>query len=274
MRRIFGTLTVLLFAAVLVVPQGMAADHDDHDDNAPVQSGFAIVTATTSGAPVTGLVVFETFGMRHGLNGATQAGLLPPALTTNALLFVDSEGRLSKNLAVAIVNPNPSPGPDANVGLMLWDDKGKQVATTTLKVPAHQQISEFVTQLFPGPSSVPSDFIGTLGITSSIPVSVIGLRFRGQNFSTLPVTNLAPASLPNNVVVLPQFAAGGGWATELVLGNTNSGAIDFRVDLFKPNGSNLTTTLNGTTADHFTGSIPANGVFVLAPRDPHGDDDF
>jgi hypothetical protein len=270
MRRIFGTLTVLLFAAVLVVPQGMAAD--DHDDNAPVQSGYAIVTATTGGTAVTGLVVFETFGMRHGSNGATQAGVLPPDLTTNALLFVDSEGRLSKNLAVAIVNPN---GADVNVMLTLWDNKGNKLTTpTTLTVKSHQQISEFVTQLFP-PSSVPSDVIGTLGITSPMPVSVIGLRFRGQNFSTLPVTNLAPASAPNNVVLLPQFAAGGGWATELVLGNTNSGAIDFRVDLFKPDGvTKLAATLNGTNADHFTGSIPANGVFVLAPRDPHGDDDF
>ena len=123
MRRLFGTLFVVLLSAALAVAQGnsdhgrgndqsreaQAQDHDDHNDSAPTQSGFAVITpvaATTSGT-TTGLVVFETFGMRgHGDSGATQAGVLPPDLTTNAVLFVDSSGRLAKNLGVAIVNPN------------------------------------------------------------------------------------------------------------------------------------------------------------------------
>src|SRR5262245_32211495 len=115
MRRILGILTVLLFSAVLSA-QAKAADRDDHDDRAPVQSGYAIVTPVlaTTGGTATGLVVFETYGMRGGPNGTSQAGVLPPDLTRNSLLFVDSEGRLSKNLGVAIVNPNDS---DTNVTL-------------------------------------------------------------------------------------------------------------------------------------------------------------
>src|SRR5438445_12797111 len=79
-----------------------AGGHDDHDDNSPIQSGYGVVTpvaATTSGT-TTGLVVFESFGMRHngGNSVATQAGVLPPDLTTNAVMFVDSRGRLSTNL--------------------------------------------------------------------------------------------------------------------------------------------------------------------------------
>src|SRR5256885_16944949 len=111
MRRLFGPLFVVLLSAALAVAQGNSGgrgqDHDDHNDSAPVQSGYAVVTpvvATTSGT-ATGLVVFETFGQRGGSNGTTQAGVLPPDLTTNSILFVDSRGRLSKNLGVAIVNP-------------------------------------------------------------------------------------------------------------------------------------------------------------------------
>src|SRR5438132_4785974 len=303
MRRIFGTLFVVLLSAVLAVAQGnsgdhgrgndqsreaQAQDHDDHDDKAPVQSGYAIVTpvvATTSGT-ATGLVVFETFGMRGGgPNGTTQAGVMPPDLTTNSLLFVDSSGRLSKNLGVAIVNPN---NVSANVSLVLKKNDGTTVSNTTLTVPSKAQTSKFITELFSGTSSVPSEITGTLAVTSAgssnLPVSVIGLRFRGSNFSTLPATNLAPvttvpssasALLGPGAVLLPQFAAGGGWSTEIVIVNTNTTAMTVRVDLFKADGTPLTASLNGTSASSFTGlSVPAGGLVTLAPRDRNGDDDF
>src|SRR5262249_18528602 len=123
--------------------------------------------------------------------------------------------------------------------------------------------------------------------SSALPVSVIGLRFRGDNFSTLPVTDLSgnPGPLPAfptagvggaGAVLLPQFAAGGGWATELVLMNANTtSSLTVRVDLFKSDGTPLSTTLNGTTGSSFKNLvIPAGGVLVLAPRNRDGDDDF
>jgi hypothetical protein len=286
----FVLVSVILISANLGFSQG----HDDHNDGAPVQSGYAVVTpvTTTTSSLTTGLVVFETFGLRNNLTNATQAGVLPPALTTNAILFVDSSGRLSKNLGVAIVNPNSS---NQNVNLTLRKSDGSQLATTTINVVAGQQMSEFVTQLFPSGTPIPRDVTGTLAITSAgssnLPVSVIGLRFRGKQFSTIPVTNLAPAVVPSittttgtgpatiggsNAVLLPQFAANGGWATELVLMNSNSsGPLTVRVDLFKPDGTPLSTTLNGLTNSSFINIvIPANGVVILAPRDVDGDDDF
>jgi hypothetical protein len=288
MHRMFVLVSVILISANL----GFSEGHDDHNDAAPVQSGYAIVTpvTTTTSSLTTGLVVFETFGLRNNAFGATQAGVLPPDLTTSALLFVDSEGRLSKNLGVAIVNPN---GSNQNVNLSLRKGDGTQLASTTVNVPAGHQVSEFITQLFSG-GSIPSDVTGTLAITSTgssnLPVSVIGLRFRGRNFSTLPVTNLSPAPVPSittmtgtgtatiggaNAVLLPQFAANGGWATELVLMNSNSsGPLTVRVDLFKQDGTPLSTSLNGATNSTFMEVIPANGVVVLAPRDVDGDDDF
>ena len=306
MRRLFGSLSVILISATLAFSQGPPSGtpgnpgnagnsgnagqgRDDHNDSGPIQAGYAIVTpvaATTSGT-TTGLVVFETFGMRSSVGnaGATQAGVLPPDLTTNAILFVDSSGRLSKNLGVAIVNPNSS---NVNVALTLRKNDGAQLGTTTVTVPSHQQTSKFVTELFSSQSTVPSDVTGTLTITSAgssnLPVSVIGLRFRGSNFSTLPVTSLSGTTTPlptiatgvggAGAVLLPQFAAGGGWATELVLANTGTSSLTVRVDLFKQDGTALTTSLNGQSGSSFTNSIPAGGVFMLAPRNSNGDDDF
>jgi hypothetical protein len=288
MTRILGTTLIVLLSAVLAVAQpgpGRGGDHDDHDDRAPVQSGYAVVSSATTSGSTTGLVVFETFGMRGGPGGTTQAGVQPPDLTTNSLLFVDSSGRLSKNLGVAIVNPNNVP---ANVTLTLKKGDGTTAASTTLTVQSKNQTSKFISELFAGTPSVPSEITGTLAITSSgsssLPVSVIGLRYRGSNFSTLPATNLAPVTtipgsasdlLGSGGVLLPQFAANGGWSTELVMVNTSAAAMTVNVSLFKPDGSPLTATLNGTSASNFNNlSIPAGGVLTLAPRDNHGDDDF
>jgi len=251
--------------------------HDDHDDAGPIQAGYAVVTPSTSTSQ---MAVFATFGMRRGQE-AIQAGVIPASLTTNAILFVDASGKLSKNLGVAIVNPGST---STNVTLTLHKADGTELGHTTVTVPARQQTSKFVTELFASQSSVPKELTGTLSITSPTPVSVIGLRFRGPNFSTLPVTSLsAAAPIPSiatgiggaGAVLLPQFAAGGGWATEIVIANTGTSSITVRVDLFKQDGTSLTASLNGTSASSFTNIVvPAGGVFVLAPRDDSGDDDF
>src|SRR5215831_13000542 len=278
MRRILGITVLMLFATVVV----LADDHDDHNDKAPVQAGYVVVTPTSGGA---GLVAFETFGMReNGANGgASQAGVMPAGLTTSAMIFVESSGRLSKNLAIAIVNPYSF---DVSVAMTLRKSDGTQVATMNLTVPLHRQISKFVTELFANQSSVPSDFTGTLVLTSSpLPVAMIGLRFRGSNFSTLPVTSLSGVSsaLPvisigiggPGAILLPQFASGGKWATEVVLVNTGTSSVTVRVDLFKSDGTLLASTLNGQNASSFTNlTIPVGGVVILAPRDRDGDDDF
>jgi hypothetical protein len=286
MRRMLGILLVMSFATAYAVAAVQEVS-DDHNDKAPIQAGYGVITPVAAGSSgtTTGLVVFETFGLR-GEGGTTQAGVLPPDLTTNAILFVDSSGRLSKNLGVAIVNPNST---NVNVTMTLRKGDGSVAGTTTLTVPSLQQTSKFVTELFANQTSVPPEITGTLAITSSgsssLPVSVIGLRFRGSNFSTLPVTSLSgnAGPLPTmaagvggpGAILLPQFAAGGGWATELVLGNTGTSALTVQVDLFKNDGTRLTAALNGTTSSSFKNLIiPAGGVITLAPRDSNGDDDF
>src|SRR5262249_20669212 len=212
----------------------------DHDDKAPIQLGYVVITPTTGGAR---LVVFETLGWRRGGDAGTpQAAVLPPGLTTNAVMFVDYKGRVSKNLGVAIVNPNMS---NANVSLMLRGSGGKQLGTNkNLNIPSHQQAVTFVGQLYEDQTSVPREVTGTVVITSAgtsnLPVSVIGLRFRGANFSTVPVTNLSGnvGPLPPigngggpGAVLLPQFAVGGGWATGIVVVSTGSVNVRVRVEV-------------------------------------------
>src|SRR5262249_24098436 len=158
-------------------------------------------------------------------------------------------GRLSRNLGVAIANPGST---DASATLTLRRDDGTSIGTKTITVKAHNQTAQFVTQLFADQPSVPKDLTGTLYVTSTVPVAIVGLRFRGENFSTIPVTTLsAPTAVPvvspgvggTGAVILPHATFGGGWAAEIVLANSGSLALPVRVDLFKQDGTPLVVTL-------------------------------
>src|SRR5437867_4029229 len=168
MRRFFVTLTITLFSVVVAFaegpPTGKGPGKDDHDGKAPIQSGYAVITpATTSG---TGLVVFETFGWRRGGDAGTpQAGVLPPDLTTNAVMFVDSKGKLSKDLGLAMVNPNTS---NTNVSVTLRGSDGKQLGTKTVNVPSHQQTVTFLQKFLPTHPSVQRTLPETLPLPTAV----------------------------------------------------------------------------------------------------------
>ncbi len=182
-----------------------------------------------------------------------------------------------------MANPGPN---DANVTLTLRSDDGSILVTTStpISVPKGTQIAKFVTELFANQQSVPRDITGTLEIASNNPIAAMGLRFRGQNFSTLPVKNLSgahpvpiisPGVGGDKAIILAQFAAGGGWATEIVIANTSGSALTVRVDLFSDKGQPLVATLNGQSQSSFTGiTVPPMGVVILSPKDANGDSDF
>ncbi len=239
-----------------------------------LQVGYVIVTPTS--ANTSGLAAFETFGeMRFG--GFVQAGVLPPDLATKAMLFVTANSTLSRNLGIAIANPQADA---ANVTFTLRDSGGNQVGShQTVKIDAGHQSAQFVTQLFAGQLPAAGEFDGTLTVESDRPVAMIGLRFRGINFSTIPVTVLVgssstPTSIGTGGLILPQFADGGGWASEIVLSNTGTLPLTVEVKIFDQEGLPLTVTLNGKIASVFDNlTIPAGGVIILAPRNNATDDD-
>jgi len=282
LKKHFMFVTVILLLPLIAAtsmshPSGaQQSAYHDHD-NDPIKAGYAVVTPTSTATA--GLVVFATFGERHGTS-SNQAGVLPSTMTKHAMLFVSTCGRLSRNLGVAIANPNSS---DAKVTLTLLDDKGATVATKTFAITKLTQAAKFVTELFDDHPTIAREFVGTLDISSDIPIAVIGLRFRGANFSTLPATNLdVPTPVPvistgvggPNAVILAQFAAGGGWGTEIVIANSGKDPLTVRVDLFGQDGLPLVATLNGESKSSFENIVvPAGGVVILAPKDWDEDSD-
>ncbi len=258
-------------------------DSDDHEDGEPIRAGYAIITpmaATTAGGAAP-LVVFATFGHQKG-DETTQAAILPSALSKDAIMFLNTHGKLSRNLGIGITNPGTAA---ANVTFALFDDEGESIGTPkTVAVAGMHQTAHFVTDIFKDRSEIPRDLTGTVRITSDAPVGLVGLRFRGDNFSSLPTTILSPSTtIPlreggvggPDAVLLSHFAAGGGWATELVLLNTGKAGLTVRADFFKQDGTAMTVKLNGQSASSFTDlKIPAGGVLELAPKNKDGESRF
>jgi len=227
----------------------------------------AVAFAQTPGSPG-GLVVFETFG--SAITGATQAGVLAGAMTTQTVVFASASVRLSRDLGIAIVNPGAT---TANVTMALRrGSDGTVTGVRTIAVNSHQQVAQYISELFANVPDMPPDFDGSLSIASDNPVAIMGLRFRGATFSTIPITSLsnpipmlqiATAVGGANAVILPQFAAGGGWSSKIVMSNTTAVPMTVRVDLFKADSTPLTTNLNGQSGSSFQNvAIPAQGIVI------------
>jgi hypothetical protein len=269
-------------AALLGLAGGLdrlALAADDHDDTAPLQVGYAIVTPIPATAG--GLSVFETFGLKRGsLIDAT--AVLPSDLTTAASMFVSRSVLLDRNLGLAITNPNLA---ETRIDLTVRGANGLVMSQATLFLAGRRQVSQYVGQIFAGlPGWIP-EFQGTLFIESALPVAILALRSRGDSFTTEPVTATSTGT-PVPVfsggvggaqsVLLPQFVAGAGWATEILVVNTTASRAGVRLDFFKPDGSPMTVRLNGTSGSTFLhpNSIEPFGIMTFAPRDSNGNSRF
>jgi len=184
---------------------------------------------------------------------------------------------IGRNLGLAIAN---AAGTSASVTLTLRDPDGRTVSSASLSLPARGQIARFLTELFPQ-GVIVAAFRGSVTMQSSIPVSIIGIRFSGAEFSTLPAPVSTAASVPQqgniggpNAVMFPQFAMSGGWATTLGLLNTTSTTASGRIDIFDTDGNPMPVTLNGNRQSTFSYSIPARGSLTFAPRDSNGQSPF
>ena len=279
MRNRLSMLLLMAFVFVQGLCLRASAQTNDYDDSAPVQVGFVVITPPAGFAGE--LIVFETFGLNQGGTQIYQAGIIPGDLTTEAMIFVNKSSRLSRDVGFALVNPGAV---QAKVTMILWDANGIFVGTKIIFVPLRNQAARFVSELFSG-VSVPDEFTGTLTLESDSPVGLTVLRRRGPSFSTMPITNLSPSKeipviLPGvggpGAILLPHFVAGGGGASEIVIvNNSNQNLINLRVDLFKQDGTPLTTRMNHlSNSTFFATLIRPGGVFTLAPRDANGDSRF
>lgn len=223
-----------------------------------------------------GLVVFETLTSTLSTN-PSRANVLASPMTTQSLMFASSSVRLSRNFAIAIANPG-SKAAVVTLTLRRGTD-GVATATKVLTVGATQQSSIFLNEFYTGLSSPLVDFDGMLSVASDNPVAITAFRFRGDNFTTTPVTTLSfPTTVPQissavggpDAVIVPHFATGNSWSSQIIISNTNAAPMTVRIDLFQQDGTAFTTTMNGLSGSSFLNIVvPARGI-VTQSTDANG----
>jgi hypothetical protein len=86
-----------------------------------------------------------------------------------------------------------------------------------------------------------------------------------EPFSASAVAPGAGASVAQYLVALPHIAYGGGWRTQIVIGNTSAAAADVTLYYFADNGNPLSLAIGGVFSDHTALTVPANGQQTVEP---------
>ncbi len=216
----------------------------------PLNIGYARIEAPAGGTPPSGLATLE---VRQGNVLVSEATVPAAAPIQSGRIDAQIQDRIQTGLAV--VNPN---GAAANIAFSLAASSGALV-TRSVTIPPNGQIAKFLDQ---EPFSGPAGFDGTFTFTSDIPVAVTALRGttneRGDFLiSTLPVLDMANKS--SGTSLLPYFADGAGWTSELVLVNPTDGEMNGTVQFLDGNGTNVNVTIGKQTGSSFAYSIPKGG---------------
>ena len=193
--------------------------------------------------------------------GFQQRGILISEMSVPASPLIQSgrvfaEVSVSVKTGIAIANPNTSP---VNVSFYFTDSGGNNFGGGMVTIPENRQITAFLNEApFNGGSSV----FGTFTFSSPFLVSAVAVRgFTNERseflLTTLPVID--PAVTPSDTVILPHFAEGGGWTTQVVLVNPAETASNGAVNFSNPAGQIL-RTVPYFIAPRSAMRIPGSGI--------------
>jgi hypothetical protein len=185
------------------------------------------------------------------MNGmlVSEVGVPATPLTQLGRIYAEVSGPVNTGLAIA--NPNDQA---ATLSFAFTDSAGSDFGAGTTVIPANGQIARFLNQ---EPFNGGNNIRGTFSFSSSAPVSVIALRgFTNERneflMSTLPVFETLQAAA--GALMLPHFAAGAGWTTQVILVNATDAATSGNIRFVASSGEPLHA---------FPFSIPRRSAFRL-----------
>jgi len=195
-------------------------------------NGTAIIEAPNVGSLAEGYARFTLpsgvvgYGVfRQSIVGVPDQEAVVPlssALTSSNTLTWDET---NVSTGVAIVNPTSN---SIVVTITVRDTNGNMIGSSTVPLPPNGKTEAYLRAL-PGLGAM----VGTRGSAEFVAqtgnVAVLGLRFDGVAFTSIPTTPVTTTS--NSIpVVLPQFAFGGGWYSALYFTNVTGTPISFPVN--------------------------------------------
>ena len=221
--------------------------------------GTATVTAPNAGPQYDG---YATFVLPGGVTGygvllhlvarhIAQEAVVPfsnVAATTNTLVWDDTNP--GAETQVAIVNPGST---NASISIAALNDQGIALGATSLQLPAHYKTVTTL-ETFPGLHGMAGHHGSAQFVASTGNVSVLGLRFDGVAFSSIPVNTDVPSidPVPFNVLHINAQFQPLTLPLELVSFTItpNNGGSSYTAVF--PQG---TTLVNGTVTNQQNGSV-------------------
>ena len=172
------------------------------------------------------------FGFRSNNVLVSESSVPAAPLIRYGRIFAEVGPAAVLNTGIAIANPNSEP---ATIHFFLTNASGVDSPGGIATIPANGQIAKFLNE---APFNSGTNVQGTFTFSSDIPVSMIALRGytneRGEFLlTTLPVIDLS-APTPSGTQILPHYADGAGWVTEVVLINPTDNASSGTIDFYSP----------------------------------------
>src|SRR2546426_489854 len=189
---------------------------------ASISVGYARIQNDAGSTTPSGLAIF---GFRQNNILVSETGVPASLPLTSGRIYAEVAGPVNTGLAIA--NPNNS---IATIHFFFTDTAGNDLGSGSTTIGPNGQLAKFLAQ---APFNGPPSFQGTFSFTSDVPVGVIavrGLTNERSEFlmSTLPVIDTT--SPPGRgTVVVPQFADGGGWVTQIFLVNPTDNPMTGKV---------------------------------------------
>lgn len=188
----------------------------------PPAVGYARIIPDAAQRAPAGLAIFSS-----RLNGVWISETSVPAVSPIQSGRIFAEVNDDVNTGIAIANPNAQP---ATLSFHFTASDGTDFGAGTATIPGNAQTAVFLNQ---SPFNGGPSLVGTFTFRADRPISIVALRvfINERRESLLTAVPVSPLVGGRDAPVLPHFAEGGGWRTQLVLTNstdqTISGTIQF-----------------------------------------------
>ena len=203
------------------------------DGSGNLSTGHGLIQANAGSTTPAGLAIV---GLRQNNVFVSEVGVPASPPIRNGRLFAEVSGVHGTggavNTGIAIANPNAG---TATITFHFTNESGVDTPVQQVLVPPNGNVVKFLNE---APFNGGSNLRGTFTFNSDLAVGVIALRGYyterpgGSEFliTTLPVADTA-APTSTSAVLLPHFAEGQGWSTQIILvnptDNTLTGAVHF-----------------------------------------------
>jgi hypothetical protein len=200
------------------------------------------------------------FGFRQNGVLVTEAGVQASGLIRSGRIPVSIGDSLDTGIAIA--NPFTQ---DVTIDFYFTDQDGATVKSGTTVITAYNQVARFLTQ---APFRIGSPAQGTFTFTASGPVAATALRGLLNErdeflITTLPVVDITAHR--TDPVVVPHYADGGGWTTEIILVNPGDSACEGSMQFYDQGnevtpGRAISISVDGSIGTSFGYSIPGRSA--------------